>query len=56
MLQYQKEAKEKYNPDDIFKNSKPNVGVEESGVSIIEYKESVLKKIMNWLKKIFIKN
>ena len=55
-IRHQKEAKEKYNPDNIFKNSKPNVRVEESEVSIIEYKESVFKKIMNWLRKIFIKN
>lgn len=52
---YQKELKEKYNTDNLFKNNKQieNRKVEQNQTTIIEYKESKLKKIINKIKKIF---
>lgn len=52
---YQQELREKYNPDDIFKkNNSPkyveNISKEDT---IIEYKESIVKKIINKIKSIF---
>lgn len=47
---YQNELREKYNPDNIFKN-KSNV----KETAMIEYKETVFNKIMNWIKTLFYK-
>ncbi len=45
--------KEKYNPDNLFKNKKINLNTSKiSDLSIIKYKESVFIKIKNWLKQI----
>mgnify|MGYP005926858413 FL=1 len=46
------EIREKYNPDNLFKervNNNTNNNVE-----IVKYKESILKKLINKLKSIFI--
>lgn len=55
---YQEELREKYNPDNIFKNKKNNeeqpVAKEES-VAMIEYKETIFTKIKEWFKNLFNK-
>lgn len=47
---YQEELRKKYNPDNIFKNK--NIKVENE-VALIEYKESIFRKIINKIKYIF---
>ncbi len=49
---YQQELRNKYNPDDIFKKHKQDKIVENQ-VSMIEYKESLFKKIISKIKSIF---
>ena len=53
---YQAELREKYNPDNIFKNRKSNeeqpIAKEES-VAMIEYKETIFTKIKEWFKNLF---
>ena len=49
---------EEYNPDDIFKNrTKPEVKEEtkeqENVVSIVEYKESIITRFVNFIKNLF---
>ena len=59
-LKHQKEIREKYNPDTIFKNNN-NIKHEDDAreseiyndVSIIEYKESFFKKLINCIKSFF---
>ena len=50
-IKYQAELREKYNPDNIFKNrnhSNPNEeNITNEPVALIEYKESIFKKIIN---------
>ena len=54
---YQQKLIEKYNPDNIFKkNNKENRIAEEiaeNSVAMVEYKESIFKKILNKIKSIF---
>lgn len=54
---YQEQLREKYNPDNILKKRKQKKGAEEKiakeDVAMIEYKESILKKVINKLKSIF---
>lgn len=60
---YQNELRQKYNPDDIFKNNnKPkNVIIDDdskdnvfsNNTTIVEYKESIFRKIINRIKNIF---
>lgn len=56
-IAYQKELKEKYNPDDIFKKHSQEPEIErdiiQNNVSMIEYKESIIKKIVNKIKSFF---
>ena len=47
---YQKELREKYNPDAVFKSKVETV---ENPISMVEYKESILTKIKNWFKRTF---
>ena len=54
--QMEKEKSEKYNPDDIFKNKNLNVKKDvpiPKDLAMIEYKESIFKKIINKIKKFF---
>lgn len=56
--QIEKEKYKKYNPDDIFKNKKQIVSANDivhEDISLIEYKESIFKKILNKLKNLFHK-
>lgn len=55
-IQYQNELKEKYNPDNIFKNKQVNTTAEivkEKDVSIAEYKESLITRIIKKIKLFF---
>lgn len=53
--QYQEMLREKYNPDNLFKNR--NQSIDETKVTnLIEYKESIFRKIINKIKKIFDKH
>ena len=54
-MKIEKEKQEKYNQNDIFKEkqiNKNSINIENT--SIIEYKESLLSKILQKIKKIFI--
>ena len=56
MEQLEKEKHEKYNPDDIFKNRKQAISNNENisnTVKMVEYKESIFKRILNKIKDIF---
>ena len=52
---YQKELKEKYNPDNIFKKPKQELpqNVTTTNVTIVQYKETIFKKIINKFKRFF---
>ena len=51
---YQRVLYEKYNPDNIFKNKKTeSIETTSDMVEIVEYKESILKKIIHKIKNIF---
>jgi len=56
----EEEKRNKYNPDNIFiqtnQKSKIDTNVTQNNVSMIEYKEAIIKKIINKLKNIFHKN
>jgi len=61
LQEYEKELREKYNPDDIFKNKKNNqIKIEETQTketAIVEYKEkNFLQKIFDKIKNLFRKN
>ncbi len=60
--QREKELREKYNPDNIFKKNSPTQDIIQDNISsevisdnvaMVEYKESVFKKIINNIKSIF---
>lgn len=51
---YQAEMREKYNPDNVFKNKETKVeklSETEKTTTITEYKESIFTKIKNWFKR-----
>ncbi len=48
---YQEELREKYNLDNLFKNNETKVNIVENSVAMVEYKESIFKKIKNWIKR-----
>ena len=52
---YQKEIREKYNPENLFKksSSKQEENVMQNKVALVEYKESIFKKFINKIKSIF---
>lgn len=57
---YQAELREKYNPDNLFKNKTSDTIQEieniNENVAMVEYKESVFKRFINRIKSIFGKN
>lgn len=54
--QIEENKREKYNPNDIFKDKKIEpVKDTTNAVEIVEYKESVIKRIINKIKNIFTK-
>ncbi len=50
LLQEEKRIREKYNPDNLFRNKVEKV---EKSVVMVEYKESIFTKIKNWFKRFF---
>lgn len=54
---YQEDLKEKYNPDNIFKKRTQESVIEEKNIekefALVEYKESIFKKLINKIKNIF---
>lgn len=50
---YQEKLREKYNPDNIFKNKASKVETIENSVAIVEYKESFFTRLKNWFKRTF---
>ena len=54
---YQAEIREKYNPDNIFKNRRIDTAAntEVDTVTMVEYKESIFKKFFNKIKSFFIR-
>lgn len=55
-IRYQVELREKYNPDNIFSKKQGNaIETENNQMQLIEYKESVFKKILNKIKAFFKK-
>ena len=53
----EEEKRLKYSPDNIFKNKKEVVHKEEESqnMQMVEYKENVFKRIINYIKSIFVK-
>lgn len=53
----EKEIREKYNPDNIFKKSNQENEIEENiienEIALLEYKDSIFKKFINKIKSIF---
>ena len=49
---HQEELRTKYNPDNIFKNKNNNIKNAEN-VSVVEYRETLLTKFINIIKKLF---
>lgn len=58
-IKYQEELREKYNPDNIFKDRQKNIEVTEQEIedttAIVTYKETFLSKIINKIKLFFNK-
>lgn len=57
-IKYQNEIKEKYNLENIFTNKKQNKTIESDlsknqELSMVDYKESILRRILNKIKNIF---
>ena len=55
---YQEELREKYNPDNVFRNRKQSISNDEnicSTVAMVEHKESIFKRIIEKIKSIFAK-
>ena len=56
LVRYEKELRERYNPDKIFKNRIQENNTEktkENITAMVEYKESIFLKIIEFFKKIF---
>lgn len=51
---YQRELREKYNPDNMFKNNIQESTIKNE-VSLIEYKESIFRKLINKIKSFWYK-
>ena len=52
-IKYQKKLRDKYNPDNLFKNKETKTAVTENSAVMVEYKESIFTKIKNWIKRTF---
>lgn len=48
---YQASLREKYNPDNLFKDKIVKLEKNENLVTMIEYKESIFTRIKNWFKR-----
>ena len=54
-IQIEKNKQKQYNVDNIFKNKERKVETVENSVSMVEYKEPILKRIKKWFKQTFKK-
>ena len=56
-IKNEEERRLKYSPDNIFKNKKEVVHKEEASqnMQMVEYKENVFKRVINFIKSIFVK-
>lgn len=52
-LKIEEEKSQMYNPDNLFKNKESKVETVEDSRAIVEYKEPILIKIINWFKRTF---
>ena len=54
---YEKNLREKYNPDNIFKkvNDNSNVEIQETSTALVKYKESIFTKLINFISRILNK-
>ena len=52
---YEQKQRDKYNPNDLFKNKLSTIQIEDKSTAIVEYKESIIQKVLNFLYKIFKK-
>ena len=53
-IKHQEELREKYNPDNIFKNKNINeINEQENERSIVEYKENIFTRFISFIKKMF---
>ena len=52
-IKREKELREKYNPDNLFKDRKPKIETVDNSVAMVEYKESFFTKLIKKLKNIF---
>ena len=51
---YQEELRQKHNPDNIFsKKNKNIIEIEDNQTQLIEYKETIFRRILNKIKAIF---
>ena len=51
---YQEELRQKYNPDNIFsKKNKNIIEIEDNQTQLIEYKETIFRRILNKIKALF---
>ena len=50
---YEEELREKFNPNNLFKNREYKLRKIEDSVDMLEYKKSFFKKIRNWFKRNF---
>ena len=55
LLQEEKRIREKYNPDNLFKDKTTKIELVGNSIAMVEYKESIFTKIKNWFKLIFNK-
>lgn len=53
-IKYKDELKEKYNPDNIFKNKVSQIEKVDNSVAMVEYKESIFKRIAKKIKSFFM--
>ena len=57
LLEYEQILREKYNPDNLFKNKEEKtIDIQNEEISskkaMVEYKESVFTRIKNWFKRL----
>ena len=53
-IEYQKQLKEKYNTDNIFKNKASQIEKVDNSVAMVEYKESIFKRFIKKIKSFFM--
>ena len=54
-IKHEQELREKYNPSDIFKTTKPKVEDLDNSTNMVQYNQSFIQKLINKIKSIFSK-